>query len=71
MTLLREMFGRRLRKLRKDRYLTQNQLAEATSLSVEFISNLERGVNAPSFDTIESIARVLEVSVFELFIFED
>lgn len=40
---LRQKFGRRLRYLRRDRDLTQEQLAELVDLSVNAISLLERG----------------------------
>jgi len=50
MSNLRSQFGQRLRKLRRERDLTQEQLAEAVGVSVEFLSNTERGINAPSFE---------------------
>jgi len=59
MSKLRSDFGRRLRQIRRNRDLTQQQVAEVTGLSIEFISNLERDRNAPSFETIEKLAEVL------------
>lgn len=67
MSTLRTRFGKRLRQIRRYRDLTQEQLAEALGLSVEFISNIERGKSAPSFETIEKLAEVLQVTVEELF----
>jgi transcriptional regulator with XRE-family HTH domain len=67
MPSLRIQFGQRLRALRRERGLTQEQLAELTKLSVDFISLVERGVNAPSFETIEQLAKSLKVKVVELF----
>lgn len=69
MSSLRYLFGKKLRKLRRSRDLTQEQLAEAIAVSTEFISNMERGVNAPSFDTLERLAVALEVPVASLFTF--
>ena len=37
---------------------TQAQLAEATDLSLEIIGRLERGVTAPSFETISALTRL-------------
>lgn len=71
MDSLRLKFGRQLRRLRKRRDLTQEQLAEAIGVSVEFLSNIERGINAPSFETLEKLATTLEVSVAELFTFQE
>jgi len=39
-------------------------------MSVDFLSLIERGRNAPSFDTIERISKRLKVPVAELFIFD-
>lgn len=50
MSELRVQFGRRLRQLRRQKDLIQEQLAEAARISVDMLSNIERGVNAPSFD---------------------
>lgn len=70
MPSLRTQFGRRLRRLRLARDITQERLAEHIGISVTFLGLIERGVNAPSFETIEQIARVLKVSVSELFLFD-
>ena len=71
MSTLRYRFGKRLRFIRRQKDLTQEQLAEAVGISVEFLSNLERGINAPSFETLEKLAAVLAVSVQELFAFPE
>ena len=68
MAPLRIQFVQRLRALRRERGLTQEQLAEQTKLSVDFISLVERGVNALSFETIEQLAKALNVKVVELFV---
>ena len=67
MPSLRIQFGQRLRALRRERGLTQEQLAEMAHLSVDFISLVERGINAPSFENIEQLAKILKVPVAELF----
>ncbi|MGK0290362.1 MAG: transcriptional regulator with XRE-family HTH domain [bacterium] len=68
---LRTQFGQRLQKLRKYKGLTQAQFSEAMGISIEMVSNMERGVNGPSFDTLEKIIRVLKIPIHELFLFED
>ena len=68
--LLRKL-GQRIASLRKARKLTQEQLAEAIGCSVEFISLVERGVNAPSVAGLEKFAKVLKTEVKELFNFEE
>lgn len=71
MANLRILFGKNLRKIRRRKDLTQEKLAEALGVSVEFISNMERGVNAPSFETIEKIAQAFDLSVSQLFDFDE
>jgi transcriptional regulator with XRE-family HTH domain len=71
MSTLRFRFGRRLRQIRRQKDLTQEQLAEAVGISVEFLSNMERGINAPSFETLEKLTQVLQVPPEELFKFPD
>lgn len=70
MTQLRSQFAKRLKTRRIEKQLTQEELAEITGLSTSFISSMERGINAPSFETLESIAKALDVSVKDLFDFE-
>jgi transcriptional regulator with XRE-family HTH domain len=68
--VLQRKLGQRIASLRKARKLTQEQLAEALNCSVEFISLVERGVNAPSVSGLEKFAKVLKVEVKELFTFQ-
>ena len=68
---LRKEFGLRLRTLRRQAGLTQEQLAEAANVSVDFISLVERGINAPSFENLDKLAKALDVPIRELFNFQD
>jgi transcriptional regulator with XRE-family HTH domain len=69
--VLQRKLGQRIAALRKARKLTQEQLAEALACSVEFVSLVERGVNAPSVAGLEKFAKVLKVEVKNLFAFEE
>jgi transcriptional regulator with XRE-family HTH domain len=69
--VLQKKLGHRIASLRKGRKLTQEQLAEAVGCSVEFISLIERGVNAPSVSGLEKFAKILKVEVRGLFTFEE
>ncbi len=64
---LREIFGANLRQYRKIQGLTLAEMAERTDLSLDMIGGIERGNTAPSFGSIEKIAKVLEVPEFVLF----
>lgn len=69
--MLQQNLGQRIAGLRRMNKLTQEQLAEAVDCSVEFISLVERGVNAPSVAGLEKFAKALKVEVRDLFTFED
>jgi transcriptional regulator with XRE-family HTH domain len=69
MRSLRSSFGLRLKSIRTARKLTQEQFAEIIGVSVDFLSLIERGISAPSFERIEQIAKRLDTSVTLLFTF--
>jgi transcriptional regulator with XRE-family HTH domain len=71
MPSLKRDFGIRLRSIRKARDLSQERFAEVLGISVDFLSLIERGINAPSFDTLEMIAKRLRVPVKALFDFPE
>ena len=71
MNDIKKQFGVRLRILRSRNQMTQEQLAGAADISVDFLSLIERGRNAPSFNNLEKLARALKVSVQELFNFDE
>ncbi len=60
-------FGDRLRKARKDKGLTQKQLADLIGAKHNSISDWENNKNRPDPDTIEYICGALEIPVSRLF----
>ncbi len=68
-TSLRQQFGIRLKAIRLERELTQEQFAELVGISVDFLSLIERGINAPSFEVLERMSERLRLQVRELFDF--
>lgn len=67
--MLQKKLGQRIAALRKKQGLTQEALAEVIGCSVEFISLVERGVNAPSVAGLQDFADALKVEVRDLFTF--
>jgi transcriptional regulator with XRE-family HTH domain len=59
-------FGKRLRKLRVERGLTQTDLAVHLGMDRSFLSGLERGKREPCLRTLEVIAQGFDVSVPQL-----
>lgn len=58
--------GSRIRRYRIDKHLTQEQLGEVIHSSTAMITSIERGVKAPSLDTLVSIANALDVSADDI-----
>lgn len=56
------VLGERIRKARKEKHLTQEQLAEACDLSTAHIGHIERGTRALSIESLITISEVLNVS---------
>ena len=71
MTQLKKQFGKRLQLLRVAAKVTQEQLANDVGVTIESISNIERGIHGPSFDTLEKIAQALQIAVRDLFVFDE
>ncbi len=59
--------GRRVRELRKDRNLSQAELAERANLTTNYIGKIERGEAHPTIEALLAIAEGLKVNVSELF----
>ena len=70
MTLKHDL-GQRIQKLRKDRKITQEQLAELVGIDPKNISRIEKGNNYPTAENLTSIAKALHVEIYELFVFND
>lgn len=63
---LKLIVGARLRAARRAKNLTQSQLAEAVSRTVEAVSNIERGLSLPPLDVLDRAATLLGVSLADL-----
>ncbi len=53
--------GLRLRHLREERFLTQDELARKVELSPEFISSIERGTRSPSLESLIKLSEYFNV----------
>lgn len=54
--------GRRIQLCRKQQGLTQEQLADRMNVSIQMISNLERGNKAIRIDNLINLSQILDVS---------
>ncbi|MBL8185304.1 MAG: helix-turn-helix transcriptional regulator [Blastocatellia bacterium] len=68
---LLKQFGDRIRSLRTARGLTQEKLAELTGFHRTYIGMIERGERNLSIANIGVFAKLFDLSLSELFLFED
>jgi transcriptional regulator with XRE-family HTH domain len=64
---VRVEFGRRLRELRDQRGLSQEELAHRAGIHWTYYGGIERGERNPALANINRIAEALDVSLSELF----
>ena len=69
MNTIKKLLGKRIKKLRTAKKLTQEDLADILGTDQKHISNIECGVTFPS-QLLKEIAKALNVSLPELFDFE-
>lgn len=60
--------GQRIRQARNERKVSQERLAEMSSLSSTYIGRLERGEKQPSLATLVVLSECLQVSPLDLLI---
>ena len=54
--------GENIQTIRKHRKMKQQELADKIGINMQSLSKIERGVNYPTFDTLEKIMDVLGVT---------
>ncbi len=57
----------RLRQLREAKKLSQADIEKRTGLVRPYISRIENGHTVPAIETLEKMARALEVPMYQLF----
>ena len=63
---MRKLVGRNVRKARIKAGLTQEQLAEASGYSQQYLSGLEQGLRNPTVITVFELATALGISHVDL-----
>ena len=61
------IIGDRLRAMREDKKLSQGDIEKRTGLLRCYISRVENGHTVPAIETLEKLARALEVPLYQLF----
>ncbi|MBR1599947.1 MAG: helix-turn-helix transcriptional regulator [Alphaproteobacteria bacterium] len=63
---MKRKIGLKIKAIRQNAKITQEVLAEQCGISVEAVSNIERGVNYPHFETLIQIAKILGCSLNDI-----
>src|SRR5260370_38168085 len=61
------IIGDRLRALREEKHFSQGDIEKRTGLLRCYISRVENGHTVPAIETLEKMARALEVPLYQLF----
>jgi transcriptional regulator with XRE-family HTH domain len=61
------LIGNRLKELRESKQLSQGDIEKRTGLLRCYISRVENGHTVPSVETLEKMARALEMPMYRLF----
>lgn len=56
------VIGERLKKARKEKHLTQEQLAEKIDVSIAFLSRIERGSSQINLKRLTQICEILDIT---------
>lgn len=70
MDNIKILLGRKIREFRKNKKMTQEQLAELVGIGTPNISYFETGKFTPAIETLEKIAKALDVEIYELYMFK-
>lgn len=62
----KEKTGQLITELRKEKGMTQKQLAEALNVTDKAVSKWERGLSFPDVSMLEPISDLLDISILEL-----
>lgn len=66
---VKRLFGIRVKGLRKNRGLSQEELAEKVDISSKYLSRIEMGQHFPSLDILVNLADALNVELKDFFEF--
>lgn len=70
MNNLKKLLGLRIKEIRKSLNMTQERLAELVGIGTPNISYIENGKFAQSVDTLEKMAKVMNVKPYEFYMFD-
>lgn len=63
----RELFGLRIKEIRKNKKYSQEFLAEKTDISAKYLSRIEMGHHFPTMNTLNKFSKALKVEIKDFF----
>jgi transcriptional regulator with XRE-family HTH domain len=61
------VIGERLKALREQKNMSQGDIEKRTGLLRSYISRVENGHTVPAIETLEKMARAMEIPMYQLF----
>ena len=71
LSVLHKRFGQRIKELRRERKLTQEDLAFSIRVDRSYMGFIERGEKNPTLDKIGKIAKTFKIKLRDLFEIEN
>lgn len=62
--------GARVKEIRTKQRLTQEKLSETAGINPKYLSNIERGIENPTLNTLISLSESLDIQLPEMFDFD-
>jgi transcriptional regulator with XRE-family HTH domain len=66
MASLKENLAANLKRLRLKKKLSQEALAKKASISISYVSEIERGNRSPALETVDELGKALEIPPLRL-----
>ena len=63
--------GKRIRSLRVSEKISQEELAFKAGISTTYLGQIERAEKSPTVEMLEKISKALDISLYELFSFDE
>ena len=70
MGIIAKKLGKRIKELRENKKLSQQQLAEILNMEASNLSKIERGIQIPKEESLIKLANAFSVNVRDLFDYE-
>lgn len=64
-------FGKKIKRLRESKNYTQEYLSEIVGIEQATLSNIERGKSHPTIETLQKLAKALNVEPYILYMFDE